>query len=151
MTVEFSSTKASVWNSIQTSIQNTGFIIANVAALDKQQGSYNAVMNPTSVKQDLIITCYKPSSEFDGKFVQNQESNVAIWDFVEEHLNHLPIHLKKGTSTTAIIVRSPKIILDRLIAFYVQRELPVPIDAGKFQKGLRERFIERYGMIFINE
>jgi len=151
MTVEFSSTKASVWNSIQTSIQNTGFIIANVAALDKQQGSYNAVMNPTSVKQDLIITCYKPSSEFDGKFVQNQESNVAIWDFVEEHLNHLPIHLKTGTSTTAIIERSPKILFDRLIAFYVQRELPVPIDAGKFQKGLRERFIERDGMFFTNE
>jgi hypothetical protein len=29
--------------------------------------------------------------------------------------------------------------------------LPVPIDAGNFQKGLRERFIERDGMFFMQE
>ena len=151
MTVEFSNTSASVWNSIQISIQNTGFIIANVAALDKKQGSYNAVMNPTSVKQDLVISCYKPSSEFDQKFKQHQNTDVAVWDFVEEHLNHLPIHLVKDNTTTAIIERSPKILFDRLIAFYVQKGLPVPIDAGAFQKGLRERFIERDGMFFTDE
>ena len=151
MTVEFSNTSAAVWNSIQTSIQRTGFIIANISALDKKQRSFNAVMNPTSVKQDLIISCYKQSSEFDNKFEQNQNTNVAVWDFVEEHLNHLPIHLIVGNSTTAIIERSPKILFDRLIAFYVQRGLPVPIDAGKFQLGLRERFIERDGMFFTNE
>jgi hypothetical protein len=59
--------------------------------------------------------------------------------------------LVSGNSTTAIIERSPKILFDRLIAFYVQRSLPVPIDAGKFQQGLRERFIERDGMFFTNE
>ncbi len=76
---------------------------------------------------------------------------MGIWDFVAEHLEHLPIHLVSGNSTTAIIERSPKILFDRLIAFYVQRGLPVPIDAGKFQQGMRERFIERDGMFFTNE
>ena len=151
MTVEFSNTSASVWNSIQTSIQNTGFVISNVSSLDKQLGSFKAVSTITAVKQDLIISCYKPSSEFDKKFQQNSHSDVAIWDFVEEHLNHLPIHLVVDNSTTAIIERSPKILFDRLIAFYVQKGLPVPIDAGKFQKGLREDFIERDGMFFTNE
>lgn len=151
MTVVFSNTKAEVWNSINTAIQNSGFIIANVASLDKKKGSFKAVTSPTAVKQDLVISCYKPSSEFDKKFNQNQNSNVSVWDFVEEHLNHLPIHLLVGNSTTAIIERSPKILFDRLIAFYVQRGLPVPIDAGKFQQGLRERFIERDGMFFTNE
>lgn len=151
MTVEFSNTSAAVWNSIQVSIQNSGFIVSNIAALDKKQGSYNAVMNATSVKQDLVISCYKPSSEFDRKFSNNQNSDVGIWDFIIEHLQHLPIHLVVGNSTTAIIERSPKILFDRLIAFYVQRGLPVPIDAGKFQQGLRERFIERDGMFFTNE
>ena len=151
MTVEFSNTSAAVWNSIQTSIQNTGFVIANVTSLDKKQGSYNAVMNATSVKQDLVISCYKPSSEFDQKFKQHQNTGVAVWDFVEEHLKHLPIHLVKDNTTTAIIERSPKILFDRLIAFYVQKGLPVPIDAGAFQKGLRERFIYRDGMFFTNE
>lgn len=151
MTVEFSNTSAAIWNIIQFSIQNSGFIIANVAAIDKKQGSFNAVNTATAVKQDLVISCYKPSSEFDNKFQQHQHTDIAVWDFVEEHLNHLPVHLLVDDSTTAIIERSPKILFDRLIAFYVQRGLPVPIDAGKFQLGLRERFIERDGMFFTNE
>jgi DNA modification methylase len=151
MTVEFSNTNSSVWNGIQTSIQKAGFVISNVSALDKKQGSIQAVTTPTAVKQDLIISCYKPSSKFDEKFQQHQYSEVAVWDFVEEHLEHLPVHLEKDNSTTAIIERNPKILFDRLIAFYVQRGLPVPIDAGNFQKGLRERFIERDGMFFMQE
>ena len=151
MTVEFSNTSASVWNIIQIALTNSGFIVGNVAALDKKQGSFKAVTTVTAVKQDLVISCYKPSSEFDEKFKQHQSTNIAVWDFVDEHLQHLPIHLTSGNSTTAIIERSPKILFDRLIAFYVQKSLPVPIDAGKFQQGLRERFIERDGMFFTNE
>ena len=151
MTVEFSNTSAAIWNGIQTAIQNAGFIIANVAGLDRKQGSFKTVTTATAVKQDLVISCYKPSSEFDQKFNQHKQSDVGVWEFVAEHLEHLPIHLVSGNSTTAIIERSPKILFDRLIAFYVQRGLPVPIDAGKFQQGLRERFIERDGMFFTNE
>ena len=151
ITVEFSNTSAAVWNGIQTSLQNAGFILANVSAIDKKQGSFKAVTTVTAVKQDLIISCYKPTSEFDSKFNSIKSKDVAIWDFIEEHLHHIPIHLSKGNTTTAIIERSPKILFDRLIAFYVQKGLPVPIDAGKFQHGLRERFIERDGMYFTNE
>lgn len=151
MTVEFSNTSAAVWNSIQVAIQNSGFVISNISALDKKQGSYNAVMNATSVRQDLVISCYKPSSDFDLKFNQHKHSDVGVWEFVSEHLEHLPIHLVSGNSTTAIVERRPKILFDRLIAFYVQRGLPVSIDARKFQQGLRERFIERDGMFFTNE
>lgn len=151
MTVEFSNTNASIWNGIQTSIQKAGFVIANVAALDKQQGTFKAINTVTAVKQDLVISCYKPSSDFDTKFQQSQNSEVGIWDFVAEHLHHLPVHVVKENATTAVIERSPKILFDRLIAFYVQRNLPVPIDAGLFQKGLRERFIERDGMYFTAE
>jgi hypothetical protein len=151
MTVEFSNTSAAIWNGIQTSLQNSGFIVANLSALDKKQGSFKAVSTVTAVKQDLVISCYKPSSEFDKKFNQHKHSDVGVWEFVGVHLEHLPIHLVSGNSTTAIIERSPKILFDRLIAFYVQRGLLVPIDAGKFQQGLRERFIERDGMFFTNE
>lgn len=151
MTVVFSNTKASIWNGIQTALVNAGFIVANVAALDKKQGSFKAVNTPTAVKQDLVISCYKPSSEFDTKFQESQHSPMGVWDFVEEHLAHLPIHLVKDNATTAIVERSAKILFDRLIAFYVQRSLPVPIDAGKFQEGLKERFIERDGMYFTQE
>lgn len=151
MTVVFSNTKASIWNGIQLAITNSGFVIANVSALDKKQGTFQAVNTTTAVKQDLVISCYKPSSEFDTKFQQSQHSTVGVWDFVEEHLAHLPIHLIKDNATTAVVERSAKILFDRLIAFYVQRSLPVPIDAGKFQEGLKERFVERDGMFFTQE
>jgi len=151
MTVEFSSTKAEIWNIIQTALTKANFIVASVDALYKGQGTYNSQTNATSVKQDLIISCYKSSKEFDDKFKTHQDSETGVWDFLEEHLDHLPIHLVKENATTAIIERSPKILFDRLIAFYVQKSLPVPIDAGKFQQGLRELFIERDGMFFTNE
>lgn len=151
MTVIFSNTNAAVWNSIQNALQSSGFIVANVSSLDKKQRSINSYVTKSAVKQDLVISCYKPSSEFDQKFNQHKHSDVGVWEFVAEHLEHLPIHLVSGNSTTAIVERSPKILFDRLIAFYVQRGLPVPIDAWKFQQGLRERFIERDGMFFTNE
>lgn len=150
MTVEFSNTSAAVWNGIQTALTNAGFIIANVAAIDKKHGGIRAMAFASSVKQDLAISCYKPSSGFVNIFEKSQNKTVGIWDFIEEHLNHLPIHLIVDNSTTAVIERNPKILFDRLIAFYVQRSLPVPIDASKFQQGLRERFVERDGMFFTN-
>ncbi len=150
MTVEFSNTSASVWNGIQTSIQRVGFIIANVSALDKKQGGFKGVTTPTAVQQDLVISCYKPSSDFENKFNTYQGDKV-VWDFISEHLRHLPIHIKKESNTTVIIERSPKILFDRLITFYLMRGLPIPIDAKDFQEGLKQRFIERDGMFFIDE
>lgn len=147
MTIEFSNTSAAIWNIIQNGVNKAGFIIAKVDALNKTRGGLHAMLGPVAVKQDLVITCYKPSATL----LTENYNGFDTWSFVLEHLNHLPIHLAFENSTTAIIERSPKILFDRLIAFYVQRGLPVPIDAGKFQQGLRERFIERDGMFFTNE
>jgi hypothetical protein len=150
MTVEFSNTSAAVWNGIQTALQRAGFIIANVAGIDKKQGGIRSITTAVAVRQDLAISCYKPSSEFENKFNTSQGDKV-VWDFVNEHLHHLPVHIKKESNTTAIIERSPKILFDRLITFYLMRGLPVPIDAKDFQEGLKQRFVERDGMYFITE
>lgn len=149
MTVEFSNTSAAIWNGIQTAIQRAGFIISNVAALDKKQGSFNAVTNPTSVKQDLIISCYKPSEALGDIF--NKSIDISIWEFILEHLQHLPIHLIKANNTTLVIERNAKILYDRLISFYLIHGSSIPIDAKEFQEGLKQRFIERDGMFFTND
>ena len=148
MTVEFSNTSAAVWNGIQNAIQNAGFIIVNVAALDKKQGSFKAVTTTTAVKQDLVITCYKPSEELSEKLNQDSDKRILAADFVEELLQHLPVHIEKNQSTTAVVERSPKILYDRLISYYVQKGWPIPMDAGEFQDMLRNTFIERDGMFF---
>lgn len=151
MTVVFSNTSASVWNTIQYSITRAGFIISSVFALNKGKGGLQALIGPTAVNQDLVISCYKPNSKFSIKDVSNEKAPFSVWDFIESHLNHLPVHLLKNNSTSSIVERNPRILFDRLIAFYVQSGLPVPIDAIKFQEGLRERFIERDEMFFTNE
>ncbi|MFP3423022.1 site-specific DNA-methyltransferase, partial [Bacillus sp. SIMBA_161] len=43
MTVEFSNTKAEIWNGIQNALNKAGFIIASVSALNKKQGSFKSV------------------------------------------------------------------------------------------------------------
>ena len=146
MTVEFSNTKASIWNAIQTAIQNAGFVISSVTAFDKVHGGIKSMRYTTSVKEDLIITCYKPNN----LILQNIRDNSAInvWDFIDEHLNHLPVHIVKGNASTTIIERNPKILYDRMLSYYVANNIPVPLDATVFQQGLRERFVERDGMFF---
>ena len=37
LTIEFSNTSAAVWNSIQNALQGVGFVVVNVAALDKNK------------------------------------------------------------------------------------------------------------------
>ena len=148
ITIEFSNTSAAIWNSIQAALQNAGFILASVAALDKQSGSFKAVTTTTAVKQDLVLTCYKPSDKLSEKFESSNDINENIWDFVDEHLTHLSIHIEKNNATITIVERTSKILYDKVITYYVQKGFPVPLDAADFQAGLRERYIERDGMFF---
>lgn len=147
ITIEFSNTAASVWNSIQLGLNRVGFVIANVSSLDKKQGSFKAVTTPTAVKQDLVISCYKPSETFTKNF-QIQDGHTNTWSFIQEHLEHLPIPFVKDEKTTSVIERSPKILYDRLITYFFMRGLPVPMDAADFQEGLRNRYVQEDGMFF---
>src|SRR5690606_33775076 len=80
MTVEFSNTSAAVWNSIQTALMEAGFIVANVSALDKKQGSFKAVTTPTAVKQDLVISAYKPNDGFEERFLKVATTEDGVWE-----------------------------------------------------------------------
>lgn len=44
--------------------------------------------------------------------------------------------------------RTPKVLYDRLITFFVMRGSPVPLDADEFQEGLASRYVEEDGMVF---
>jgi DNA modification methylase/rubredoxin len=153
MTVEFSNTQASVWNNIQTALTEAGFIVANVSALDKQQGSFKAVTTPTAVKQDLVISAYKPNGGFEERFRKEATTQEGVWDFVRTHLKYLPVIKRGGKSAQLVNVaeRDPRIIFDRMVAYYVRSGYAVPLDSGEFQKGLAERFASRDGMYFLSE
>jgi hypothetical protein len=151
MTVEFSNTKASVWNSIQSAINEAGFIIANVSALDKKQGSFKAVTTPTAVKQDLVISAYKPNGGFEERFQKEAQTEEGVWDFIHTHLQYLPVTKLQGTELVVIPERDPRILYDQVITYYVRKGYGVPIDSQDFQNGLAQRFSERDGMYFLPE
>ena len=151
MTVEFSNTKASVWNNIQASLLDAGFIVANVSALDKKQGGINANISQTAVKQDLVISAYKPNVDFEVRFQQEAGTDEGVWDFVRTHLLYLPITKQRGTTIQFIPERDPRILFDQMIAYYVRKGYPVPISSQEFRAGLSQRFIHRDGMFFLPE
>lgn len=149
MTVEFSNTKASVWNSIQTSLMEAGFIVANVSALDKKQGSFKAVTTPTAVKQDLVISAYKPNDGFEERFLNEATTEEGVWDFARTHLKYLPVIKKQGSDLVPVPERDSRILFDQMVAYYVRKGYPVPISSQEFQLGLVQRFPERDGMYFL--
>ena len=146
MTVEFSNTSAAFWNSLQYAIKSAGFIISAITDLNKERGGLHAMLGPVAVKQDLAISCYKPSNEVSSKILT--ENVDLLWDMVHEHLSHTAKFIHKDGKTLYITERDPRIIYDRVISYYVQRGLAIPIDANKFQQELKEHFVERDGMYF---
>lgn len=151
LTVEFSNTKAAVWNSIQQALSDAGFIIANVSALDKKKGSFKAVTTPTAVKKDLVISAYKPNGGFEERFPKEAQSEEGVWDFVRTHLKYLPVTKQQKALLQFVPERDPRILFDQMIAYYVRKGYSVPIDSHAFQMGLSQRFSERDGMYFLPE
>lgn len=152
MTVEFHNSKNSVWMAIQEALMRAGFVVADVRTLDKKQGSFNQVSTTSSaVKQDLIITTYRPNGGLEKRFKLTAGKEEGIWEFVREHLKHLPIVVEKNDNLEIIAERQNFLLFDRMVAFHVQRGVIVPISAGDFYLGLRQRFPERDGMYFLPE
>lgn len=149
ITVEFSNTKASVWNSIQHALQESGFIIASVDALNKQRGGFHAMITTTAVKQDLVISAYKPSDENINKMREQTNTKASAWTFVTQHLEKLPVFLGSKGEASIITERTPRILFDRMVAYHVQNGLPVPISSAEFQSGVAQRFPMRDGMAFL--
>jgi hypothetical protein len=150
MTVVFSNTQASVWNSLQTALQEAGFVVANVSALDKQQGSFKSVTTTVAVKQDLIISAYKPNGGLEQRF-EKQAGTESVWDFVQTHLRQLPVAKHKLAALEYIVERDPRILFDRMVAWFIRHNAPVPLSSQEFQEGLRNRFPDRDGMVFLPE
>jgi len=151
ITVEFSNTQAQVWNNIQAALNEAGFIVGNVAALDKKQGGMNANVGRVAVKQDLVISAYKPDVGLEQRFQKSGNTPEGVWDFIKTHLCNLPVVKPRGGELEFIAERDPRILYDRMVAFYVGHGVPVPLSSAEFQAGLAEKFPEREGMAFLSE
>jgi DNA modification methylase len=149
ITIEFHNSRNSVWMAIQEALQRVGFVVADVSTLDKKQGTFKQITSTSAVKQDLIITAYKPNGGLEERFKLTAGTEEGVWEFVREHLKHLPPFVEKDGNLEIITERQNFLLFDRMVAFHVQRGVIVPISAGDFYVGLRQRFPERDGMYFL--
>lgn len=150
ITVVFHNSNNAVWNAIQEAMLEAGFIVADVRTLDKQQRSYRQVTS-NAVKQDLIISAYKPLEILEKRLQTAAGDPGTAWDFVSEHLKYLPVFISHEGEIEIIRERQPHLLYDRMVATHVQRGLTIPLDFGDFLRGLYARYLERDGMFFLPE
>jgi len=149
LTVEFHNSKNSIWNAIQESLQRSGFVVADVRTLDKKQGTFKQYTTSGTVKQDLVISVYKPNGGLEERFKLEAGTEEGVWDFVRAHLKQLPTFVSKDGGAEVIAERQNYLLFDRMVAFHVQRGVTVPLSAADFYAGLAQRFSERDGMYFL--
>ena len=149
MTVEFHNSKNSVWNAIQEALLRAGFILADVRTLDKKQSSFKQVTTSSAVKQDLIISAYKPKTSFVNEFNFQSGTEETAWAFVRQHLSNIPIVVVRDSRVEIVSERQAFLLFDRMVAYHIMHGIPVPMDATDFYKGLDEKFIKRDEMYFL--
>ena len=148
ITVVFHNSRNSVWTAIQEAMLAAGFVVADVRTMDKQQGSYRQVTS-TAVKQDLVISAYKPNDDLEERFALTSGTEKGVWNFLRTHLAQLPVFVLKDGRVEVVNERQPHLLFDRMVAFHVLRNVTVPLSVGEFLAGLIQRFPERDGMVFL--
>lgn len=152
MTVEFHNSKNSVWNAIQEALQRAGFVIADVRTLNKGLLTHTQRTAAGSVSQDLVISAYKPNGGLEDRFKIEAGNTEGVWDFVRTHLKQLPVFVHQADGRADVIdERLNYLLFDRMVAFHVQRGVPVPLSASQFYAGLQQKFAERDGMFFLSD
>ncbi|WOI18084.1 DNA methyltransferase [Marinobacter salarius] len=152
MTVEFHNSQNSIWTAIQEAISQAGFVVADVRTLDKKKGTINQEYYTSgSVKQDLVISAYKPNDGLEDRFKLIAGTEDGVWDFIRTHLNQLPVFVEKNEKVEIVAERQSFLLFDRMVAFHVQRGVTIPISASEFYSGLEQRFPVRDSMYFLAE
>lgn len=151
ITLEFHNSRNSVWMAIQEALQSAGFVVADVRTLAKGKGSFNQVNAAGAVKQDLVISAYKPRVELETQFELERGSADGAWTFIREHLRQLPVSVEEKGNLETVAERQAYLLYDRMVAFHVQRGVQVPLSAAGFYAGLDQRFPCRDGMYFLPE
>ena len=148
MSVVFHNSANAVWMGIQEALVASGFVVADVRTLDKERQSYKQVRQGT-VKQDLVITAYKPNSGLEERFCVEAGTEDGVWDFVRVHMGQLPVFVADNGHAESIAERQNFLLFDRMVAFHVQHGVSIPLSAAEFYSGLVQRFSERDGMYFL--
>ncbi|MCK5718973.1 MAG: hypothetical protein KAH84_03365 [Thiomargarita sp.] len=148
ITVVFSNTQIQIWNILQTSLHELGFIIANTTILDKKQGSFKAVTTTTAIKQNIVISAYKPDFVLEQQFELMLDAQACLWEFIEQHLCYLPVIKLQENGLEFINEREANILYNCATNYFAKHGDFIPISNQQFQIEVINHFAERDNMIF---
>jgi hypothetical protein len=150
MTVEFHSAESAVWNAIGEAIQLAGFIVADVRALDPGNPSIAQFAFADAVRKALILSCYKPSDEFQRTMDSDLGHPSGVQAFLDQHLAMLPVApVTKTLKIERLAERTTSLLYDRMIAYHLVRGAAIPLSATEFSRLLAAHYVDRDGMWFL--
>lgn len=139
ITVEFHNSRSDIWNSIQSSLLKAGFIVSSVSILDKVQETFKQMTSSNAVKSDLAISAFKPSRDFEERFLKQGGNNLEL-DFIEQFLSMQP--------TQPVLERTDKMLYSKMLAYYIQHGYEIRYDAKSFYPLLNKNFAQEDGFWF---
>ena len=110
---------------------------------------FKQVNNASAVKQDLVISAYKPKGSFCKAFIEKAGTEDTAWAFVRQHLENIPVVVINNGKIELVAERQAYLLFDRMVAYHIMNGISVPLDATDFYRGLDEKFIKRDGMYFL--
>lgn len=102
-----------------------------------------------AVKQDLVISAYKPKASFRREITAKAGTEETAWLFVRQHLEKMNPVIINGDKIEIAAERQAQLLFDRMVAYHIMQGIPVPLDATDFYRGLDERFLKRDNMYFL--
>jgi hypothetical protein len=149
LTMVFHNSKNYIWNVIQEALLKAGFIVADVRVLNKKHGSFNQITTTSAMKEDLIVSAYKPKTSFFNQFTVKAGTEDGVWDFIKQHLEQLPVVVTRGDLVEVLAERQNYMLYDRMVAYHLENGYTIPMGSAEFYQGLHQRFPERDGMYFL--
>jgi hypothetical protein len=149
ITVEFHNSANAVWKALQEALTQAGFVIVDVRILDKKLKTFKQIVTTSTVKQDLIITAYRPTLEQEEQCELLGGTPDGAWVFVRDHLEKLPVTVVEAGALEVVAERQAHRLFDRMIAYHVVHNIVVPLSFAEFLGGLSQRYPERDGMFFL--
>jgi hypothetical protein len=121
-TLVFHSATADVWNALQRAYQDASFRIERASVLDKTQGSFKQVTTNGAVRGDPLLLLNKgPATKVD--------SAAGVWTVAER------LHREANLANDPEEL-TPQRLYSRFVTYFLNREQPVPLDAGSFYQWL---------------
>lgn len=109
-------------------------------------------MTSSAVKRDLVISAYRPEVDLERRFELQAGTPAGTSEFVQAHLAQVPVFVASPEGRAEVIAeRLANMLFNHMVAFHVRCGAAVPLSAGEFYAGLRERYPERDDMFFLPE